>query len=77
MRLALLSTIAALSGLGIAEPNAPELIAGFNSLTTKFQALLFPTSQLSALNAPLMLIGAGPWAVRTPPPPQRLELQRY
>lgn len=65
MRLTVLSNIAAaLSGLGIAQPNpTANVIATLNSLTTKCQSLMAPASQLSVFNAPLMLLGRGPWVV--------------
>lgn len=57
----------ALSGLGlavpIAQPNPASIVAVLTSLTSKCQALKAPASQLSVLHAPLLLLGAGPWAV--------------
>lgn len=73
MRLALLSTFAALSGLGlavpVAQPSPADIIAVFTSLTSKCQALMAPANQLSVINAPLLLLGSGPWAVPNPPSP--------
>lgn len=68
MRPAILSTLAALSGLGLTQPEFPGLVTPVDiieSAVTQSLALLGPANQLSALNAPLVLIGAGPWAVRT------------
>lgn len=73
MRLALLSTFATLSGLGlavpVAQPSPTDIIAIFTSLTSKCQALVAPANQLSVINAPLLLLGSGPWAVPNPPHP--------
>lgn len=60
---------AALFGLGLAVPidTAPDptdIIEIFTDLTTMCEDLKAPASQLSIFNAPLMLVGAGPWSVR-------------
>lgn len=70
MRLAVLSTLAALSGLGIAQPDPTDIIEMLTDLTTICEDLMAPASQLTLLNAPLILIGAGPWTVRDPRPHQ-------
>lgn len=64
MRLAVLSTNAVLYGLGIAQSIPTYIIDILTDLTATCEGLLGPASQLSVLNAPLMLIGAGPWPVR-------------
>lgn len=61
MRLAVLSTIAALSGLSLSQPGPTDLIDALASLITQCEDLVGPASQLSVLNAPLMLLGGGPW----------------
>jgi len=78
MRPALFSIIAALSGLSLAQPlpgPVGNIVAVLTSLTAQCQTLMAPANQLSIINAPLMLLGAGPWTVRSlntpphPPPP--------
>lgn len=68
MRPALLSTLAALSGLGLTQLNLEnavgEIIGALGIATTKSQGLMAPANQLSVLNTPLVLIGTGPLAVR-------------
>lgn len=69
MRLAVLSNIVALSGLAVTQPDPTDIIAALTSLTTQCEDLMGPASQLSVLNAPLMLLGGGPWVVRPRCPP--------
>lgn len=66
MRLAVLSTPTALSGLGIAQPDPTDIIEILTDLTTICEDLMGPASQLTVLSAPLFFIGTGPWAVRNP-----------
>lgn len=68
MRPAILSTLAALSGLGLTQPSPSHFVNLFDiieSSVAQAVALRRPANQMSVYNAPLMLIGAGPWAVRT------------
>lgn len=77
-------SLAALFGFGRAVPigTAPDptdVIGIFTDLTTMCEDLKAPASQLSVFNAPLMLVGAGPWSVRhlvLPPPPPRTSRDR-
>lgn len=72
MRPTILFTLAALSGLGQTQPSPLKFEGIFNiieSAITQSINLLRPANQLTVANAPLMLIGAGPWAVRTLLPP--------
>ncbi|KAK1836754.1 hypothetical protein QBC39DRAFT_326199 [Podospora conica] len=67
MRFSIFSTVAAFSGLGLAvrvaqAPNPADIVAGITGITAKFQDLMGPAILLNPLNAPLMLIGGGPWA---------------
>lgn len=62
MRLTVLSILAVLSGLGVADP-ATHILDMLTDLTTLCEDLIVPASQLSVLNAPLLLFGAGPWPV--------------
>lgn len=69
MRLAVFSTIAALSGLSLSQPGPTDIIDAITSLITQCEDLMGPASQLSVLNAPLMLLGGGLWVVRPRCPP--------
>ncbi|KAK0743029.1 hypothetical protein B0T18DRAFT_174496 [Schizothecium vesticola] len=62
MRPALFFAIATLSGLGLAVSAVDDFVDVLTSLTTECEALMGPASQVSVLNAPLFLLGAGPWA---------------
>lgn len=63
MHPAILSTLAALSGVGLTQPSLPPLVTLVDiieSAIAQSLALLKPANQLSVLNAPLLIIGAGP-----------------
>lgn len=67
MRLALLSTVAALLGLGLAVPVAPadpDIAVVLKSLSRRCVALLAPASKLGIFYGPYRLLDPGPWTVR-------------
>jgi len=63
MRFSVLTTIAALTGSTLAQLKANDVVNNIQVLTTKSRNLLKPAEQLSIFNAPLLLLGQGPWAV--------------
>ena len=64
MRFSLLATLAALGSVAVAQLGPTEVVANVNALTDKCKSLVAPAQQLSIVNAPLLLIGQGPWVVR-------------
>ncbi|KAK5662309.1 hypothetical protein OQA88_8215 [Cercophora sp. LCS_1] len=60
MRFSIFTTTATL-GVALAQLPAVDVVKNVETLTAKSQALLAPAQQLSITNAPLLLIGAGPW----------------
>ncbi len=65
MRFSIFATLAALGSRAVAQViSATVVVANVNTLTDKCKALAAPAQQLSIVNAPLLLIGQGPWVVR-------------
>jgi len=61
MRLSILSTLAVFGSLAAAALPATDVVKNIQTLTTKSKNLQTPATQLTLLNAPLLLIGSGPW----------------
>lgn len=61
MRLSILSTIAAFSGLAFAQLSATQIVADTEGFIAKTEALVPTANQLSPANAVLFTIGTGPW----------------
>jgi LPS O-antigen subunit length determinant protein (WzzB/FepE family) len=70
MRFSIVATLAALGSvaLGQATVSSAVVVQSINTLTIKTQNLIEPANQLTVLNAPLLIIGQGPWPVRLPKP---------
>ncbi len=66
MRFSTAPVVACLAGLA-ASQQYTVVVKNINTLTTKSQALIVPAGQLSISNAPELLLGLGPWPVRSPP----------
>ncbi|KAK4149039.1 hypothetical protein C8A00DRAFT_38368 [Chaetomidium leptoderma] len=60
-RFSILTTLAALGSVAVAQMKATVVVQNIDILTTKSQSLIEPAKQLSISNAPLLVIGAGPW----------------
>lgn len=69
MRFSLLTILAGLTSLATAQMSATAIVTNIDILTTKSQSLFEPAKQLSITNAPLLIIGQGPWPVSLPPFP--------
>ncbi len=48
----------------LAEIPATVVVKNIDAITSKSNALIVPARQLSIVNAPLLLLGSGPWFVR-------------
>lgn len=60
----------ALCGTAVMGSLTPQQIAdGLSSMTQKTQALQAPAQSITLINAPLIVIGQGPFPVRDPIPP--------
>jgi hypothetical protein len=69
MRLSIIAAVAALGSVALAQTvtvNSTVVVQSINTLTIKTQAVIEPAKQLTVLNAGLLLLGQGPWAVRLP-----------
>ena len=64
MRFSILATLAALGSVAVAQLRPAVVVTNINTLTNKCKVLIAPAQQLSIVNAPLLLIGQGPWVVR-------------
>ena len=63
MRFSILTAIAALGSVAVAQLKATVIVENINVLTVKSQSIIEPAKQLSILNAPQLILGAGPWPV--------------
>ncbi len=69
MRFSVLHTsLLALAAVANAQSYA-NVVNSLQALASKATNLIAPAEQLSLTNAPLLLIGGGPWAVRLTPRP--------
>jgi len=58
--------VLALHGLiALAELSPAQIASNINDLTAKSQALQVPANSITCLNGPLIVIGQGPFPVRT------------
>ena len=64
MRLSILTALAALGSVAVAQLKATVVVENIQVLTTKSQALIQPAKELTIVNAPLLILGQGTWAVR-------------
>ncbi|KAK3292378.1 uncharacterized protein B0H64DRAFT_376920 [Chaetomium fimeti] len=61
MRLSILTALAALGSVAVAQLKSTVVVENIQVLTVKSQKLIQPAKELSILNAPLLFIGQGPW----------------
>ncbi|KAK4034843.1 hypothetical protein C8A01DRAFT_48840 [Parachaetomium inaequale] len=62
MRLSILAALAAFGSVAVAQLKATVVVENIQVLTTKSQALIQPAKELTIVNAPLLILGQGPWA---------------
>lgn len=63
MRFSILTALAALCSVAVAQLSVNIVVTNVNALTDKCKALVVPAQQISITNAPLLLLGQGPWGV--------------
>lgn len=76
MRFSVLATLATLGSGALSALTGVQVVQNIDTITTKSRVLIEPVKQLSIMNAPLLLIGQGPWPVSLDHPFHSLGRQR-
>ena len=76
MHFSVLATLATLGSGALSALTGVQVVQNIDTLTTKSRVLIEPTKHLSTINAPLLLIGQGPWPVNLDHPFHSLGHQR-
>ncbi|EAQ84761.1 hypothetical protein CHGG_08775 [Chaetomium globosum CBS 148.51] len=61
MRFSILTVLAALGSVTLAQMKATVVVENIQVLTVKSQKLIQPAKELTLANAPLLILGQGPW----------------